>query len=214
VMAIRAHATNARLLDIALNGGGSGDDIGPSVPVNHTGLGGNITAKLLTSIELSITDYRDKYAMCDDAVLEGVFPRWAQMVIRADLANREGIEVFAVTDSMIADWFNIRDVRAQFVGDWQVRSAGYPGGVDPLEELPPEMDYLLYPAGTFIRGNGMELNLGVVRDSTLNETNDHTAAWAEECYALLKPGHESRVVTVDICAAGQIGTRAIECLTS
>lgn len=214
VMAIRAHATNARLLDIALNGGGSGDDIGPSVPVDHTGLGGNITAKLLTSIELSITDYRDKYAMCDDAVLEGVFPRWAQMVIRADLANREGIEVFAVTDSMIADWFNIRDVRAQFVGDWQVRSAGYPGGAVPLTELPPEMDYLLYPAGTFVRGNGMELNLGVVRDSTLNETNDHTAAWAEECYALLKPGHESRVVTVDICAAGQIGTRAIECLTS
>jgi len=214
VMAIRAHATNARLLDIAINGGGSGDDIGPALAVDHTGLDGNITAKLLTSIELSITDYREKFAMCDDAVLEGVFPRWAQMVIRADLANREGIEVFSVTDGMIADWFNIRDVRAQFVGDWQVRTPGYPGAATALTELPAELDYLLYPAGTYVRGNGMTLDLGVVRDSTLNETNDHTAAWAEECYALLKPGHESRLVTVDVCAAGQIGTRSIECTTS
>lgn len=214
VMAIRAHATNARLLDIAINGGGSGDDIGPALAVDHTLLNGDITAKLLTSIELSITDYREKFAMCNDAVLEGVFPRWAQMVIRADLANREDMDFLAVTDGQIADWFNVRDVRAQFVGDWQVRTAGYPGAATALTELPPEMDYLLYPAGTYVRGNGMTLDLGVVRDSTLNETNDHTAAWAEECYALLKPGHESRLVTVDICAAGQIGTRSIECLAS
>lgn len=211
VMAIRAHATNARLIDIALNGGGSGDPIAPAVPVNHTGLLGDTTAKLLTSIELSITDYREKYAMCDDAVLEVVLPRWANMVIRADLANRDGLEVFNVTDGMIADWFNIRDARVQFVGDWQVRAAGLPGNATPLTALPTEIDYLLYPAGTYVRGNGMTLDLGVVRDSTLNETNDHTAAWAEECYALLKPGHESRVVTVDICSAGTIGAREITC---
>lgn len=214
VMAIRAHATNARLLDIAINGGGSGDDIGPALPVDHRGLNGDTTAKLLTSIELSITDYREKFAMCDDAVLEGVFPRWAQMVIRADLANRNDMEFLAVTDGMIADWFNVRDVRAQFVGDWQVRNAGLPGDATALTELPAEMDYLLYPAGTYVRGNGMTLDLGVVRDSVLNETNDHTAAWTEECYALLKPGHESRLVTVDICSAGRIGVRDIDCLTS
>jgi hypothetical protein len=214
VMAIRAHATNARLLDIAINGGGSGDDIGPAMPVNHAGLLGNVTAKLLTSIELSVTDYREKFAMCDDAVLEGVFPRWAQMVIRADLANREGIDFLNVTDGMIADWFNTRDIRAQFVGDWQVRTPGYPGAATALTDLPPELDYLIYPAGTYVRGNGMTLDLGVVRDSVLNETNDHTAAWTEECYALLKPGHESRLITVDVCAAGEVGAASIECVAS
>jgi hypothetical protein len=45
----------------------------------------------------------------------------------------------------------------------------------------------------------------------LNSTNDHTAAWAEDCYALLKPGHESRVVTVDICSSGEIGARTFTC---
>ena len=171
-------------------------------------------AALLTSIELSAIDYREKYSMCFDAILEVVLPRWANAVIRADLANRDGINVFSVTDAMIADWFNIRGVRVQFVGDWQVRDVGEPGAATPITEWPATMDYMIYAPGTFVRGNSMSLDLGVVRDSVLNATNDHTAAWAEDCYALLKPGHESRVVTVDICGSGEIGERSITCLGS
>jgi hypothetical protein len=211
VMAIRAKATNARIIDLMLNGGGSGDAISGSIPVNHTGLLGATTSALLSSIELSAIDYREKYSMCADAILEVVLPRWARAVIRADLANRDGIDVFAVSDGMIADWFNIRNVRVQFVGDWQVREAGEPGNATPATEWPTTMDYMIYAPGTFVRGNGMSLDLGVVRDSVLNATNDHTAAWAEDCYALLKPGHESRVVTVDICGSGEIGARSIVC---
>lgn len=211
VMAIRARATNARIIDLMLNGGGSGDAITASIAVNHTGLLGATTSALLSSIELSAVDYREKYSMCFDAVLEVVLPRWANAVIRADLANRDGIDVFSVTDGMIADWFNIRGVRVQFVGDWQVRAAGDPGGATPLTDWPTTLDYMIYAPGTFVRGNSMSLDLGVVRDSVLNATNDHTAAWAEDCYALLKPGHESRVVTVDICGSGEIGARTFAC---
>ena len=214
VMAIRAKATNARIIDLMLNGGGSGDAITASIAVSHAGLLGATTSALLTSIELSAIDYREKYSMCFDAILEVVMPRWANAVIRADLANRDGINVFSVTDAMIADWFNIRGVRVQFVGDWQVRDAGEPGALTPLTEWPATMDYMIYAPGTFVRGNSMSLDLGVVRDSVLNSTNDHTAAWAEDCYALLKPGHESRVVTVDICGSGEIGERSITCLGS
>jgi hypothetical protein len=211
VMAIRAKATNARIIDLMLNGGGSGDAISASIAVDHSGLLGATTSALLSSIELSAVDYREKYSMCFDAILEVVMPRWAQAVIRADLANRDGIDVFGVTDGMIADWFNIRGVRVQFVGDWQVRSGTDPGGATPASRWPLTMDYMIYAPGTFIRGNSMSLDLGVVRDSVLNSTNDHTAAWAEDCYALLKPGHESRVVTVDICSSGEIGARTFTC---
>lgn len=214
VMAIRAKATNARIIDLMLNGGGSGDAITASIAVSHAGLLGATTSALLTSIELSAIDYREKYSMCFDAILEVVLPRWANAVIRADLANRDGINVFSVTDAMIADWFNIRGVRVQFVGDWQVRDVGEPGAATPITEWPATMDYMIYAPGTFVRGNSMSLDLGVVRDSVLNATNDHTAAWAEDCYALLKPGHESRVVTVDICGSGEIGERSITCLGS
>lgn len=211
VFAIRAKATNARIIDIMLNGGGSGDAITPSVAVNHAGLLGGTTSALLTSLELSAVDYREKYSMCNEAILEVVLPRWANAVIRADLANRDGINVFGVTDAMIADWFDIRNVRVQFVGDWQVRSAGDPGNATPATNWPTTLDYMIFAPGTFVRGNSMSLDLGVTRDSVLNATNDHTAAWSEDCFAILKPGHESRVVTVDICGAGVIGARNIVC---
>lgn len=216
VMAIRAKATNAGIIDVMLNGGGSGDPISASIPVDHTGLLGATTSALLTSIELSITDYREKFSMCADSILEVVLPRWANAVIRADLANRDGIDVFGVTNGMIADWFNLRGARVQFVGDWQVREAGAagtatPGGAVPLEQWPDTIEYMLFAPGTFVRGNGMSLDLGVTRDSVLNSTNDHTAAWAEDCFAILKPGHESRVVTVALCPSGEIGARTFTC---
>jgi hypothetical protein len=216
VMAIRAKATNAGIIDIMLNGGGSGDPISASIPVDHTGLLGATTSSLLQSIELSVIDYREKFSMCADAILEVVLPRWANAVIRADLANRDGIDVFGVTNGMIADWFNLRGARVQFVGDWQVREAGAagtatPGGATPLEQWPDTIEYMIFAPGTFVRGNGMTLDLGVTRDSVLNSTNDHTAAWAEDCFAILKPGHESRVVTVALCPSGEIGARTFTC---
>lgn len=219
VFAIRAKATNAAIIDIMLNGGGSGDPISASIPVDHTGLLGATTSALLQSIELSIIDYREKYSMCSDSVLEVVLPRWANAVIRADLANRDGIDVFGVTNGMIADWFNLRGARVQFVGDWQVREPGAagtatPGGATALTEWPDTLDYMVFAPGTFVRGNSMSLDLGVTRDSVLNATNDHTAAWAEDCFAILKPGHESRVVTVALCPSGEIGARTFTCAGS
>lgn len=216
VFAIRAKATNAGIIDVLINGGGSGDPITPSIAVDHTGLLGATTSALLQSIELSIVDYREKFSMCSDAIMEVVLPRWANAVVRADLANREGIDVFGVTNGMIADWFNLRGARVQFVGDWQVRETGAagtatPGGATPLTTWPDTMEYLVFAPGTFVRGNGMSLDLGVTRDSVLNSTNDHTAAWAEDCFAILKPGHESRVVSVALCPSGEIGQRSFTC---
>jgi hypothetical protein len=74
---------------------------------------------------------------------------------------------------------------------------------------------MIYAAGTFGLGNGMTLDLGVVRDSTLNAENDHTAAWSEECHLIAMFGHSSRLYTVGVCAAGRTGVANIaDCSTS
>lgn len=212
VMNIRARVTNARIIDLLINGGGSGDGITPSTPVDHTGFIGSTTTKLLSSLELSAVDYRARHGMCVGDIMEVKLPQWALSVVRTDIAHRDGLDTLAVTNEMIADWFTRRNIAVQFVGDWQVRGPGLPGAVTPATEWPDTIDYLIYPPGTFVRGNGMSLDLGVVRDSVLNATNDHTAAWAEDCYMVTKPGHESRIVTVDICNSGVIGARSLECL--
>lgn len=193
LMGAMAHFVNNRIITQLCTG---------STAVTFTPTGHGWAAPLLEATELQVMDYRIKYRMCDDVLLEAVYPSWALAGFRADLAKRQGIAEFDVTDADIRRWFSLRGVRAQFVQDWQVGGVGQLGQATPSTAWPATMQFLLYAAGTWIKGNGMSLDLGVIRDSTLNATNDFTAAWMEECFLVARLGHESRCITVPICANG------------
>lgn len=201
VMAAHAHRVNTRLITklVALS---------TAVSLGVSGQG--VAVPILDSIELMAIDLRTKYAMCDNATLEGVFPNWVFGMVRADLAKRKGYDSpassFNITNAEIAAWFTARGISAQFVQDWQVRAAGLPGQSSAATGWPTQVSYMMYPAGTFVKGNGLSLDLGVVRDSTLNATNDYTAAWSEDCWLTAMIGHEARVVTVPVCANGGVGS--------
>lgn len=196
LFAAQAHYTNGRI--IASLVAGSTAVVMPSV----TGHG--LTAPLLEAIELHVEDYRIKFRMEPDAILECVLPTWIRPMMRADLSKRTvaDIDFLGVRDEELMGWFDERDIRAQFVQDYQTGAPGQLGQVTPSTAWPLTVDFILYAAGTWLRGNGMRLDLGVIRDSNLNQTNDFTAAWMEECWLTAKVGHESRVVTVPICANG------------
>lgn len=162
---------------------------------------GNATATLLNSIELQVLDYRDKYRMGDSVLLEAVFDMWVKGIIRADIARRGGVAIEDVPDSRITGWFADRGVRPQFVHDFHPLNLGGAGGFRTT--WPTSVTFLLYAAGTYVRGTGPTLDLGVVRDSRLNEVNDHTAAWTEESDLIAKVGHEARVVTVPVVPNGK-----------
>lgn len=167
--------------------------------------GSGTVAPLLGSAELAAVDYRTRYGMCSRDTMEYIAPDWALSMARSDLAKRTGLAMFDVSDAMIASWFDVRDIRAQFVQDYQVRSTGLPGTSTPLTAWPTSMEFMIYPPGTFGRGNGMTLDLGVVRDSTLNAENDHTAAWFEECHLIARFGHEARRYAINLCTDGTTG---------
>lgn len=202
LFAARAHLTNARIIQILATNSTAVDlNISPFTVYGST-------ASILAAVELQAVSYRAKYRMLEGAVLEAVFPQWVKSSIRADLSNRNGVALLDVTDGMIADWFNLRNVRAQFVSDWQLSTMG---AATAPTAFPTTVQFMLYAPGTFVRGSGLSLDLGVVRDSVLNETNDHTAAWMEDCYLVAKPGHESRLVTVPLCEGGATGANEIVC---
>ena len=200
VMAAHAHRVNTRLISkvAAL-----------STAVSMCATGQGVAVPLLDAVELQAIDLRTKYAMCENSTLEAVFPTWVLGLIRADLAKRKGWDspssAFMITNAEIASWFTLRGISAQFVQDWQVRTAGFPGNAGASTTWPSSVQFLIYPAGTFVKGNGLSLDLGVVRDSTLNSTNDYTAAWSEDCWLVAMIGHESRVVTVPVCPNGAVG---------
>lgn len=186
LMAAHDHAVNANLIAqmltlstaaISITGGAVTDSAAP---------------RIFNAAGLAAVDTRERFGMCIDDVLEVVIPQWVREVIRGDLAWKAGVEMLAVSDGEIDSYFLARNVRPQWVDDWQVRGSGQFGHSTAMTAWPTTVDFLMYPAGTFLHGNGMSLDLGVVRDSVLNETNDHTAAWSEEAHLIARVGHESR----------------------
>lgn len=195
-----AHVINARTISLMVARSTSAIALGAAnKPAVQT---------LLNGVELAAIDYRAKFAMREDAVLEIVLPRWTLAVLRADLAWRTSVERESVSDAQIMAWFTDRAVRPQFVSDWQVRGSGQFGRVDAnMTAWPTSVDFMMYAAGTFLHGNGLQLDLGVIRDSALNAENDHTALWAEEAHLVAKVGHESRLyrATLAVNGSGSLG---------
>lgn len=199
LMAAHYHASNARYISTI-----------QSLAVANAGCtatGSGTAAPVLNTAELSGWDYRAKYGMGRNDVIEWVLPEWTLGAVRADLSKRTGVDMLDVTDEMIGRWFDTRKIRAQFVQDYQVRAAGQPGAstTGGIIQYPSTVKGLMYAAGTVARGNGMSLDLGVVRDSTLNRTNDFTALWMEDCHLIAKFGHEVREYTINICQDGTTG---------
>jgi len=196
-----SHAINARLISLVS---------AASTGITNVPAAGTQGAfqTILDAAEMAATDYRNKFAMADDAVLEVVYPRWTLAVMRADLAWRNNVERESVPDSVLRGFFTDRGLRAQFVSDWQVRGAsGFGTG---RTSWPTAVQFMMYAPGTFLHGQGMSLDLGVVRDSVLNAENDFTAAWAEETHMVAKVGHESRIYTTNynVNGAGSAGIAA------
>lgn len=208
LMSAHYHAMNQRYIQTMVS-------LSTAAIAFPTGSGNSIAADLPDFMSVAANDIRTRYGMCENDVLEAVVPRWAKDAIRSDLSRRTGDAAYlTMTDAQIQAMFTARNVRVQWVNDWQIRGAGYPGGTSALTAWPTLLDFMMYPAGTFIRGNGLTLDLGVVRDSVLNAENDHTAAWSEECHLIAKYGHESRLYRMPVCVGGKTGGTFTACYTA
>jgi hypothetical protein len=191
-LAMTAHAhsvSNSHLADV----------VASAVAVTVASAPSDAAGDLLSAIDLQVADYRSQYLM-GNAVLEAVFPEWVRGAIRSTLAMRAGIDALAVSDAQVTSYFTLRNVRPQFVvgyGPMFVSS--------PATGWPTTAKFLLYPAGGYVAGDGGSIDLGVVRDSVLNETNDFTAAWSEQFITTVQRGPAAREVTVTTNVDGVTG---------
>lgn len=159
-------------------------------------------APVLTAIELQVEHYRYAQRLSRSTTLEAVFPYWVRGAIRTDLSRREGVDLTDVPDSRIDAWFRSRGVNPQFVYDWQALT----GEAGAFKVWPGSLKFLLYSAGTFVKGGQDVITLDTVYDSTLLGQNDYTALFTEEGYLVAKRGHDARVVTVPLNPNGGTGT--------
>lgn len=159
-------------------------------------------APILTAIELQVEHYRYAQRLSRSTTLEAVFPYWVRGAVRTDLSRREGVDLMDVPDSRIDAWFRSRGVNAQFVYDWQALG----GEAGAFKVWPGSLKFLLYSAGTFVKGSQDVITLDTVYDSVLLGQNDYTALFTEEGLLVAKRGHDARVVTVPLNPNGGTGT--------
>lgn len=159
-------------------------------------------APILTAIELQVEHYRYAQRLSRSTTLEAVFPYWVHGAIRTDLSRREGVDLIDVNDARIDAWFKARGVNPQFVYDWQALT----GDASAFKAWGTSLKFLLYSAGTFVKGGQDVITLDTVYDSVLLGQNDYTALFTEEGYLVAKRGHDARVVTVPLNPNGGTGT--------
>lgn len=170
--------------------------------------GDDAASALMAAIDLAIVDAKYRNRMGFNTTMEVVLPWWVLVQIRAALGRRRGVEGWAVTAAEILSWFAERDARPQFVYDWQDAASGLPtgpGGAVPLTALPLTADFLVYPAGTWVKPVQDVVSLDTIYDSTLLATNQYTAVFVEDGWSVMQMSPISRLYRVNVDPSGVTG---------
>lgn len=164
------------------------------------------TYSLLEQVSLVTSSFRARHRLSSRANFRALLPFWATEIVKSDIAAQgpgDGISRYNVTDEQVRDWFSARGVNVTFYQD-HTTSAGAPFGAPTDGALwgwPTEVQWFLYPEGAFLYLDGGTLDLGLVRDSTLNSTNDYQIFY-EEFNKVCFLGTESYSVTSTVCPDG------------
>jgi len=178
----------------------------------------SVVSQVFSAVEMAIVDIKYRLRMQRSATLEVVMPWWILAQMRADWIRRNatgaGPDAITLADSAITAAFTARGARVQYVYDWQdafanCAASGVPGADTPITELPTSLQFLVYPAGTWIRALNDVITLNSVYDSTKLATNQVTHLFTETGWAMIRMCPVSRVYTVPICPSGSTGLQRV-----
>jgi hypothetical protein len=160
---------------------------------------------------------RNRQRMPADAQLRLLIPAWTVDFFASDLAHShpgDGLERFAITEATVRSWLSAANIGVTF---YQDSAAAVPGitfqqavaqGPTDLQNWPPgpgatsaRVIGYLFPEGTYARADAGSLDLGIVRDSTLNATNDFEV-FSESWEAVIPKVIESLKLTMTLCDTG------------
>lgn len=174
----------------------------------------SVVSQVMSAVELAIVDIKYRLRLQQSATLEVIMPFWILAQMRADWIRRNATggwsDSVMVADSEISAGFARRGARVQYVYDWQdafatCAASGSPGSDTPLGNLPTSLQFLVYPAGTWVRAVSDVITLNSVYDSTKLATNQVTHLFTETGWAMVQMCPLSRVYTVAICPNGKTG---------
>lgn len=168
---------------------------------------------IFVQIEQAAAAYRSRYRLDPNAPLRVLFPEWFKNALRADLTKqlpgdgREG--TFNLAEREINGWFATRNINVAWFLDGETGQIFGAQNAGALLGFPSNVIWYLFSEGTFLFLDGGTLDLGLVRDSTLNGTNDYKI-FLENFEGVAKVGVESLRVTSALAIKGSSsGTTAV-----
>jgi hypothetical protein len=179
----------------------------------------SLISNVLGIVEMAIVDIQYRLRMAQNSTVEIVLPYWLKALFRQDFSRRTGFDGVGLTDADITAWFTMRNARVQWVYDWQDAFSGVvtgPGADTPILTLPAQVSpkqvqFLAYPAGTWVLARQDVIRLESIYDSVNLPQNLVTQLFMEDGWAVMRMCPLSRVYTVNICPSG--ATSALQTVT-
>lgn len=173
------------------------------------------TATLLDTILNAAAGMRSRHRIRRGVQLRLLLPAWTSELLISDL-RASAFDRFAYTVDGVTELLRAHGVEPTFyldeaTGAGQVYGAQAAGALNPW---PTTIVAYMYPEGSHLFLDGGTLDLGLVRDSVLNQTNDYQV-FAETFENTAYIGIESLEITITVCPDGTVapaGT-AITCTT-
>jgi hypothetical protein len=173
-----------------------------SVEVDGTEAYGAFSS-LLYSIILGAEGMRSAHRLDDNVTIRALLPRWTAGLLITDLINSNYYRFDKTREGVVQAIRELANVEVSFVldgatGDGQVFAAQ---GAGTQLKFPTTIKFFLYPEGSFLFLDGGQLDLGIVRDSVLNNTNDYRM-FAETFEVVAYIGIASQYITTTVCPTG------------
>lgn len=170
------------------------------------------------TLEKAAAGYRNRHRMAADSNLRVMLPEWFKNMLRADLAMQlpgDGGDNYentiGIAEAKLNAWFGVRHINVTWFIDGEAGQIMGAQSAGAVNDFPTTLVWYLFSEGTFLFLDGGTLDLGLVRDSTLNGTNDYKI-FLETFEGVAKIGIESLRVTstlkVNGATAGTVDTVA------
>lgn len=190
-----------------------------SKPVNGgtvlTGL--SFLRTLLITLDRAAAYYRDRHRLDLSTPLRATFPVWVLSAIDADIvmqppSTADMAENFGMSKDEVQVFFDDRNINVTWTLDTpnpaangggqyaNIATAAAPGTA--LPGFPATFEWSLQVEGSFLFLDGGQLDLGIVRDSTLVRTNDYQT-FSETFESAVRVGGEALWVTTPVTVTGR-----------
>lgn len=150
-------------------------------------------------------EYRKRNAMRRDSTLKLYAPDWSLDVVKLDMAmdNQEGQELRGITDAEVIAQLKAHNFDPVFYNDLLATTGqiAAPQAAGQLHAWPKNVKSYIHSPGTFGRLDAGTLDVGLVRDSVLNGTND-VQFFMEEWLGMAFLGIESIELVSCACPSG------------